>query len=173
MEFIYDDGGRAAAGYRGTTGDCVCRSIAIATGKPYAEVYDALNILGKDERITRKRPKRSSSRTGVRMATMKKYLASLGWRWLPTMGIGTGCTVHLSDGELPHGRLIVRLSGHITCVIDGVIHDTYSPERNEHTCERFPGWQTCKLKPGQTRNENGICYVSRRCVYGYFFKPGH
>jgi hypothetical protein len=41
-KFVMDDGGRAAAGYKGQTGDCVCRSIAIATGKPYQEVYDAL-----------------------------------------------------------------------------------------------------------------------------------
>ena len=34
MPFVVDDGGRADAGYKGQTGDCVCRSIAIATGKP-------------------------------------------------------------------------------------------------------------------------------------------
>ena len=45
--YIYDDGGRAAAGFKGTTGDCVTRAIAIATGKPYREVYDALNELAK------------------------------------------------------------------------------------------------------------------------------
>lgn len=30
MLFVYDDGGRAAAGYKGTTGDCACRAVAIA-----------------------------------------------------------------------------------------------------------------------------------------------
>ena len=30
--YAFDDGGRAPAGYKGTTGDCVCRAIAIATG---------------------------------------------------------------------------------------------------------------------------------------------
>ena len=33
MDFVFHDGGRAAAGYKGMTGDCVTRSIAIATGK--------------------------------------------------------------------------------------------------------------------------------------------
>lgn len=65
MEFIFHDGGRAAAGYKGTTGDCVTRSIAIATGKTYQEVYDALNHLAMRERIGRRQRKRSSSRTGV------------------------------------------------------------------------------------------------------------
>lgn len=37
MDFVFHDGGRAAAGYKGKTGDCVTRSIAIATGKPYQE----------------------------------------------------------------------------------------------------------------------------------------
>ncbi len=43
MKFQYNDGGRAAAGYKGRAGDCVCRSIAIVTEMPYQEVYDALN----------------------------------------------------------------------------------------------------------------------------------
>ena len=50
MDFIFHDGGRAAAGYKGMTGDCVTRSIAIATGKTYLEVYDALNQLAQAER---------------------------------------------------------------------------------------------------------------------------
>lgn len=45
MDFVFHDGGRDAAGYKGSTGDCVTRSIAIAAGKPYQEVYDALNRL--------------------------------------------------------------------------------------------------------------------------------
>ena len=42
MEWTYDDGGREAAGYQGRAGDCVTRSIAIASGLPYSTVYDAL-----------------------------------------------------------------------------------------------------------------------------------
>lgn len=33
--FIFNDGGRAAAGFRGKAGDCVCRAIAIAAERPY------------------------------------------------------------------------------------------------------------------------------------------
>lgn len=67
--FVYDDGGRADAGYRGDTRDCVTRAIAIATGRPYRD-----------------------------------------------------------------GRIIVRLSRHISAVIDGVIHDTYDPSRDGTRC---------------------------------------
>ena len=27
MEFVYNDSGRSEAGFKGTTGDCVCRAI--------------------------------------------------------------------------------------------------------------------------------------------------
>ena len=40
--FKFNDGGREAAGYKGKTGDCVCRSIAIVTGLPYQQGYEAL-----------------------------------------------------------------------------------------------------------------------------------
>jgi len=36
MEHQYNDGGRKAAGFKGDTGDCVARSIAIASGLHYA-----------------------------------------------------------------------------------------------------------------------------------------
>ena len=32
--WLYNDGGRTAAGFKGETGDCVTRAIAIATGLP-------------------------------------------------------------------------------------------------------------------------------------------
>ena len=134
MRFTYDDGGRAAAGYRGTTGDCVVRAIAIATGRPYQEVYDAVNVLAKGERITRRQRTRSSARNGVRKQTTRSYLASLGWVWHPTMGVGTGTTVHLRAEELPAGRVIVKLSKHVTAVLDGVVHDTYDPSRGGTRC---------------------------------------
>jgi hypothetical protein len=47
MGFYYSDGGRAAAGFKGETGDCVVRAIAIATEKDYREVYRDLARLNK------------------------------------------------------------------------------------------------------------------------------
>ena len=144
MRFIQNDGGRTAAGYKGTTGDCVTRAIAIATGLSYQEVYDLVNAQAKRERPGSKNRKgrRSSARTGVAKPTCRWVMEFLGWTWTPTMGIGTGCTVHLKDGELPMGRLVVSVSKHWTAVIDGAIHDTYDPARD-----------------------------GTRCVYGYWSKP--
>lgn len=42
MKYQYNDGGRAEAGYKGHTGDCVCRAIVIASELPYQEVYNRL-----------------------------------------------------------------------------------------------------------------------------------
>lgn len=141
MKYLYNDGGRREAGFQGITGDCVVRAIAIAIQKPYKEVYDKINVLGRQERIGKNSPSFSNSRTGVWRKTYQKYLENLGWKWIPTMFIGSGCKVHLRAEELPRGRLIVRLSRHITAVIDSIINDIYNPSRN-----------------------------NTRCVYGYFIK---
>jgi hypothetical protein len=132
--WIYDDGGRAAAGFKGVTGDCVTRAIAIATGKPYQEVYDVLNALGARERVSKRKRGKSSARTGVYKNTQRRYLEALGWHWHPTMFIGSGCMVHLRADELPSGRLVVALSKHSVAVIDGVIHDIYDCSRDGTRC---------------------------------------
>jgi hypothetical protein len=132
--WMYDDGGRHAAGFRGNTGDCVVRSIAIATGFAYRDVYDDLHDRQRAF-VARKRPKNgrtrsASPRFGVAMDVAKPYLAEHGWEWVPTMSIGLGTTVHLRPGELPdHGPLIVRVTGHVTAIVDGLVRDTHDPCR--------------------------------------------
>lgn len=116
------------------------RSIAIATKQPYEKVYNDLNNF-KDSLRQTKHIKGSHSRTGVSRKIYERYLASLGWKWVPCMQIGTGCKVHLKSEELPKGRIITRLSKHLCAVIDGVIFDTFDPSRE-----------------------------GTRCVYGYFIK---
>ena len=140
MEFIKNDGGRADAGFKGSAGDCVCRSIVIATGKPYSEVYETLAQGNASQRVTqhvkssRANVKTASRGINVKRKWFKDYMASLGFAWVPTMGIGTGCKVHLCKDELPSGTLIVAVSKHYTCVIDGVIHDTFNPDRDGSRC---------------------------------------
>ena len=141
MQFNFNDGGRADAGFKGITGDCVCRAIAIATEKPYREIYDLINEYAKSERIGKRKKGKSSARTGVYKGTMMKVMNHLGWKWVPTMSIGSGCKVHLRDDELPSGRIVCSLSKHATAVINGVLNDTYDCSRN-----------------------------GTRCVYGYFIK---
>jgi hypothetical protein len=145
MEFKYNDGGREAAGYKGKTGDCVARSVAIASGRPYQEVYDRLAEGNENQRITKRsaRQKNASKVNGVKTASyginvkrkwFKDYMAELGFEWVSTMGIGTGCKVHLRSHELPKGKIIVALSKHYAAVIDGVVNDTYKDDRGGTRC---------------------------------------
>lgn len=139
MNIQFNDGGRLNAGFKGQAGDCVCRSIAIVTGKPYQEIYDVLSVGNGTQRKT----KRSSKTTGQKTASrgistsrkwFKDYMKSLGFTWVPTMKIGQGCTTHLRAEELPKGKLVVAVSKHYTAVIDGVIHDTHDPSRGGNRC---------------------------------------
>jgi hypothetical protein len=136
MQFVLDDGGRAAAGFKGYTGDCVVRAVAIVSGKPYREVYDALSEGCRTQRLTKGKKKRSSARDGVntKRKWFKDYMASLGFKWYPTMQIRYGCRVHMHADELPKGRLVVAVSKHFVAVIDGVIHDTHNPSRDGTRC---------------------------------------
>jgi len=137
MKFNYNDGGREAAGFKGKTGDCVCRSIAIAAGLPYLEVYNYLaehNASQRKSKRTGKKAKTAANGINTTRKWFKDYLKSLGFVWTPTMLIGQGCKVHLTDGELPDGKLIVAVSKHFTAVIDQVINDTYNPERETGRC---------------------------------------
>jgi len=68
------------------------------------------------------------------MSTIHKYLRELGYEWVPTMGQGTGCQVHLRADELPSGRIIARVTRHLCAVIDGVIYDTGNPSRGGTRC---------------------------------------
>lgn len=143
VRFMEHDGGRAAAGFKGMArGDCVTRAICIAAAKPYREVYDALNELAQLER-PRKGQKRSTSTNGVHRVTYERYLLSLGFQWVPTMKIGSGCKVHLRSDELPaQGRLVLSLSRHLAAWVDGVLYDTGDCSRQ-----------------------------GTRCVYGYYIAP--
>lgn len=141
MKYIYNDGGRAAAGFKGITGDCVTRAVAIAAERPYKEVYDLINELAKSERRGKRKRGTSNARTGVYKTTTRKVMAHYGFKWVPTMQIGQGCKVHLTEGELPMGRIVVEVSRHAVAVIDGVINDIYDPSRE-----------------------------GTRCVYGYYVK---
>lgn len=142
IQWEFDDGGRADAGFKGSAGDCAVRAIAITTGLVYKDIYDEINRLATRERTGKRKRTISNARTGVHRVTMHRLMTSLGAEWVPTMGIGTGCTVHVSQDELPGGRLILNLSKHFTAVIDGVLRDT-------HDCSRD----------------------GTRCVYGYWIIP--
>jgi hypothetical protein len=140
MKFEQNDGGRKETGYKGKTGDCVCRAICIATGKPYQEVYDRLasgnasQRKGKHESSSKAGKKTASKGISVKRKWFQDYMKELGFEWIPTMKVGVGCKTHLNADELPKGNLVLSVSKHYTAVIDGVLHDTYDCSRNGNRC---------------------------------------
>lgn len=148
LGFCFNDGGREAAGFQGSAGDCVVRSIAIALRLPYLRVYEDLRVANatyaqsrSDKLARRLNASGTSPRNGNHRNVFHEYILRHGFKWVPTMQIGSGCQVHLRSNELPSGVLIVRVSKHLTTVIDGVIQDTHNPSR-----------------------------AGQRCVYGYYLK---
>ncbi len=136
--FKFNDGGRAAAGFKGLTGDCVCRAIAIATGLHYQQVYDRLAAGNACQRRAKgdkkKRGKTASNGISTKRKWFDDFMKELGFVWVPTMKIGQGCKIHLRAAELPAGRLVANVSKHMVAVIDGVINDTYDPSRDGTRC---------------------------------------
>jgi Protein of unknown function (DUF2786) len=117
MRVVIDDGGRAQAGYKGPANDCVCRAVAIATERPYQEIYDRLMALMELEG-----PRR---RSGVEEFVQHKLMEALGWTWVSTN------KAHLREDDLPSGRLVVSINQHSVAVVDGVIYDTHDCSLNE------------------------------------------
>ncbi|MCI6265586.1 MAG: hypothetical protein MR598_01915 [Erysipelotrichaceae bacterium] len=138
IKWIYDDAGRPET-LKDNINDSVCRSIAIATGKGYEEITNLLNRYIIDSGYDEAYIKNDYSRVAKEVA--HKLLLDLGFIWKPTMLFGKGCKVHLRKSELPNGTLIVSISKHLTCIVDGIIHDIYDPSR-----------------------------LGNRCVYGFYYK---
>ena len=141
LNFQFNDGGRTAAGFKGGAGDCVVRSIAIATKLPYLQVYEDLRLANetyaqlRNDRLARRlNAKGSSPRNGNHRNVFHDYIIGLGFQWVPTMQVGAGCQVHLRANELPQGILIVKVSKHLTAVVNGVILDTHDPSRGGNRC---------------------------------------
>lgn len=135
MKHVYNDGGRLAAGFSGKAKDCAVRAIAIASEIPYREVFDKIKYLSDEIHMDG-----SDVEHGVYREVSRDFLTSLGWVWKATMKIGSGCKVHLRDGELPMGRIVCKVSHHLVAVIDGVIQDTHDCSRGGNRCV-YGYWQ--------------------------------
>lgn len=98
-------------------GDCVKRAFTILTGKQYREVSLELNRLKKE--------------TGAKVynddENWREYVSRNGWvkisfpakKGMKRMNGETFCCIY------PKGKYLLRMAGHITACIDGVIYDTW------------------------------------------------
>jgi hypothetical protein len=139
IPFVKTDGGRRAAGFTNekTASDCVARAVAIASNRPYIEVYAELAEMNRRMPLTKNRSRRAAAGKmtashGIytKSKLFKDYMKLNGFEWTATMRIGSGCLMHVKANELPPGRLVLRLSRHCAAVIDGVLYDAYDCSRD-------------------------------------------
>jgi hypothetical protein len=135
VAFVINDGGRAAAGFKGVTGDCGVRAAAIALQRPYQEVYDALFERAKAFKAKSRKAavKKSSAspRNGVWREVLWPYIEDAGGVWVPLAGIGlTPVRVFQVAARWPRERLVLSLARHYSAMVDGMIHDAW-PQHDE------------------------------------------
>ena len=116
MAYIFNDGGRAAAGFKGTAGDCAARAMAIALGIDYKAAYQELAQANKDMGF----PK--SVRNGIMKNTYDMVLARHGWVWHSAPKFD-GRKARCSD--MPAGSVIARQARHFVAVIEGEANDMF------------------------------------------------
>lgn len=116
MKYKYNDGGRKDAGYKGHAGDCVPRAIIIANGLGYRQTRKELDA----KAVEMTGGLCQSTQNGTPAPVAHSYLVGLGWEAVPMVGA--------SITEVPtKGTFIisVKTKSHYTCMIDGVINDTW------------------------------------------------
>ena len=114
--FAFDDGGRAAAGYKGRTGDCVIRAIAIATGQEYKAVYKQFAALNKT------RYGKATGRDGVSPKDFVPALKELGFERVPNRRGKPLLT--FAEAYEEYGDCLVSTTRHLAAIVDGHLRDT-------------------------------------------------
>ena len=115
MTFIFNDGGRKAAGYKGVANDCGARAMSIALSLNYKSVYKELAQANKD--CGGKRSAREGLYRNVYSDVLKKY----GWIWMKAPKFA-GRKARCSDLQ---GTVIAKLAHHFVAVINGVPQDIF------------------------------------------------
>ena len=116
MSYQYNDGGRKAAGFKGVTGDCGARAMAIALGLDYKAVYKELAQANADN------GRAKSARNGIYKDTYSDVLKRYGWVWHKApqfVGRKARCR------DMPEGVVIAKQARHFVAVLDGVAHDIW------------------------------------------------
>ena len=108
--YVYGDGGRWEAGFKGSAGDCVTRALAILTGRPYRERYRAL--ANANARAGGKR----SARNGIRKGAEAEVFQACG---LVKVALGKGPRPTYSEAYQQYGDCIVSTTRHLAALVDG------------------------------------------------------
>lgn len=152
LDWVYDDGGRGGAGFKGKTGDCGVRALTIALDEDYQAMYETMFHLQREYGETRRdraakaiQRRGASPRLGLFRQVLGPYLVeTCGWRWTPLKFVGDPRTHHAVHGELPpRGPMVCSMRGHYAAVVDGKLRDTW--DSGKHGSAQVSGIWT----PGQ------------------------
>lgn len=135
--YVFDDGGRKKAGYKGRTTDCIVRAIAIATQLPYEEVYKRIADMrykwgysrtGKGGRLP-VRPMPQGFRRPKKETRMKRYMKAFGFQ---KVRLPRGPKPTYTEAYKKYGNCIVKTTKHICALREGALHDTFDGRTSEY-----------------------------------------
>jgi hypothetical protein len=117
MVYVINDGGKAASGRKGKSGDCVVRAIAIANDMDYDTAYRMLAKEAADYGFKR------SARNGIHKTVSEAVLKKLGWVWAAAPKF-KGRKARCAD-LYGMGMVIAKQAGHLVAVCNGIPYDTF------------------------------------------------
>lgn len=126
IKYIYDDGGRKEAGFRGGASDCLTRAIAILTKRPYGEVYkevgDYFDEAGWSRSGARGVFTRRSGRTRNAYTVQKRLIHEFGFIKVPCK-LPDGRWPTLTQAWNEFGDHMFTTTKHIAAIADGALRD--------------------------------------------------
>ena len=127
--YVYNDGGRAAANYRGDTGDCVVRAIAIAGDYDYRHVYDAMGEAMREAGWARSGNAYALARGRTRTRgqphardVQHQVIQEFGFVKAPFV---RGPRPTYTEAHERHGICIAKTTKHVAALRDGALQDTF------------------------------------------------
>ena len=118
--YEFNDGGRSAAGYKGTAGDCVTRALSIlisgGEGATYKDVYSEFSKRNKVFNGKR------SARDGVSPKVWESVYKLHG---LARIALPKSQKLTYTEAYSIYGDCIVRTTKHVSAIIDGRLQDIF------------------------------------------------
>ena len=136
--YIYDDGGRKDAGYKGTTGDCVVRAAAIISATDYREMYGMMADANANsaQRAKRQGVKRGyAKRTAANGVAKDAYVKVFGQIGLVKVRLPKGQRPTYTEAYERYGDCVVTTARHMCAIVGGNLRDLFDGRTYEMESE--------------------------------------
>ena len=136
LDFMFSDGGRELAGYKGDAGDCVTRAISTAIAwesdsryeyeKHRSELMKRMSSWRKTSRSKKAKATKSNSvRNGTPQEVYRPYLEDLGWERVSLVKFGDPTRKEMVKEDIPDGVVILEVSKHLVACVRHAVFDTW------------------------------------------------